>query len=157
MKLRRFKVIKEYPCSPIVGSIYVKSQRFNRYELESKPVGFSPDTMQNAIIEKFPEYFEEIESVNTEELSKNKIAYIEEKFTIWGRKTFNTNEVSVEMFKEAAEKGCPNTFDGNYEMNYDSIGEMSIEMNEDNPTIEVYDYDGNIVWNNKDGWLYEKG
>lgn len=156
MKLRRFKVIKEYPGSPILNSIYVKSQLFNRYDLESKPVGFSPDSMQTTIIEKFPEYFEEIESVDTKDLSKNKIAYIEEKFTIWERKTFNTNEVTVEMFKEAVKRGCPSTFDGDYEMNYDSQEEMSIEMNEGEATIEAFDYDGNMVWNNKDGYETNK-
>jgi hypothetical protein len=156
MKLRRFKVIREYPCSPIVGSIYVKSQMFNKYDLESKLVGFSPSSMQTSIIEKFPEYFEEIESFDTEELFKNKIAYIEEKSTIWERKTFNTNEVTFEMFQEAVKRGCPSTFDGDYETNYDSQEEMSIEMNEGEATIEAFDYDGNMVWNNKEGWLNEE-
>lgn len=156
MKLRRFKVIKEYPLSPKKDSIYIKSTMFDRYELESKPVGFSPDVMQNTIVEKFPEYFEEIASIDTKELSKNKIAYIEEKSTIWERKTFNTDEVSFEMFKEAVERGCPSTFDGEYYMNYDSQEVMSIETNNNEATIEAYDYDGNVVWNNKNGWLNEE-
>lgn len=155
MKLRRFKVIKEYPGSHKIGVIYRQNTQFSRYDLENSNVFYAPSSVQSAIIEKFPEYFEEIGSLDNEELSKNKIAYIEEKYTIWERKTFNANEVSVEMFKEAVEKGCPNTFDGDYEMNYDSLGEMSVEMNENNSTIEAYDYDSNMVWNNKDGWLNE--
>lgn len=156
MKLRRFKVIKEYPGSHKIGVIYRQNTQFSRYDLENDNGSYAPSGMQTAIIEEFPEYFEEIESVDTKELSKNKIAYIEEKYTIWERKTFNTNEVSVEMFKEAVKKGCPSTFDGDYEMNYDSLGEMSIEMNEGEATIEAYDYDDNMVWNNKEGWLNEE-
>lgn len=154
MKLRRFKVIKEYPGSANLGDVFIKDFSFgtNRYISENKTGRIE----QDYTIENFPEYFEEIESLDTKVESEGKIAYIEEKFTIWERKTFNTNEVTFGMFQEAVKKGCPSAFDGDYETNYDSQEEMSIEMNEGEATIEAFDYDGNMVWNNKDGWLNEK-
>jgi len=76
--------------------------------------------------------------------------YIDRKFTIWDRQWLD-DDISDEEIIELIKNG--EIYNVNYESEslYDSMEDISVEENDGNPTEEFYDWDGTLIWDNKNG------
>lgn len=79
--------------------------------------------------------------------------YLDSKVTMWRRETFSIKATSINqataMAIEAIKNGETHKYDPNHEEMYDTAEDMSIEENNGNPTLELFDNNSNrLIWDN---------
>lgn len=98
-------------------------------------------------------------------MKNKKVAYIDIKHTIWDRLKLTaddsnyTAEQLVDIYdKVGLANQIPNelTEDVEWETLYDTSEEITLEENQNNSTVEMFDEDNNIIWNNKTGYETNK-
>ena len=87
------------------------------------------------------------------------------KHTIWDRikLTADDSNYTAEQLVNIYDKvglanQIPNelTEDVEWETLYDTSEEITLEENQNNPTVEMFDENGNMIWNNKTGYEINK-
>lgn len=79
--------------------------------------------------------------------------YLDSKVTMWRRETFSIKATSINqataMAIEAIKNGETHKYDPNHEEMYDTAEDMSIEENNGDPTLELFDNNSNrLIWDN---------
>lgn len=98
-------------------------------------------------------------------MKNKKVAYIDIKHTIWDRLKLTaddsnyTAEQLVNIYnKVGLANQIPNELpeDVEWETLYDTSEEITLEENQNNSTVEMFDENGNMLWNNKSGYETNK-
>jgi len=98
-------------------------------------------------------------------MKNKKVAYIDIKHTIWDRfklTAYDSNYTAEQLVNIYNKVGLANQIpnelpeDVEWETLYDTSEEITLEENQNNPTVEMFDENGNMIWNNKTGYEINK-
>ena len=75
--------------------------------------------------------------------------YLDYKCTVWRRIHFSEKQNDVDKILEDIKGGYhPDIVDAEYETLYDTSEDMTVEENEGCSTIELYDFEGELLFKN---------